>query len=380
VKINNKAFTLIELLAVIVILAIIALIATPIVLNIISNTKENAQLRSAEMYLDAVEQSVMMKKMQDTTFNPNSCEISDKKLYCNESPEELKVEVNGEKPNSGSIIFTSGKINDIELTYTNGKTIGKDTKGDLVYLKKFKDICKYANNGVAEKTAGAKYTCEVKPETSYTFYILSTPAEGATSINLIMDQNINSDGTPAGMTGTTKSGENVYNLVAWNNESGQKTNAYGPVTAMNFLYNATKDWVNVDPLNYIYKDREIQKNNDGEGYISFISTNGVAKIKPLDTTKETVTIGSETTPLRARMPIYASDASITEVTSKTNASYLYDNLDPDGMSKPYGYWTLSSNAGYSPTALFVYSSGFVSSGNVYADTGYGVRPVITLKL
>ena len=57
-KINNKAFTLIELLAVIVILAIIALIATPIVLNIIKDSRESSGLRSAEMYLDAVEQSV----------------------------------------------------------------------------------------------------------------------------------------------------------------------------------------------------------------------------------------------------------------------------------------------------------------------------------
>jgi len=54
----KKGFTLIELLAVIVILAIIALIATPIVLNIIEESKKNTTLRSAEMYLDAVELSV----------------------------------------------------------------------------------------------------------------------------------------------------------------------------------------------------------------------------------------------------------------------------------------------------------------------------------
>ena len=54
-----------------------------------------------------------------------------------------------------------------------------------------------------------------------------------------MDQNINSDGTPARMTGIEKNGENIYNLVAWNNESGQSLHTYGPVTAINFLYNAT---------------------------------------------------------------------------------------------------------------------------------------------
>ena len=60
----KKGFTLIELLAVIVILAIIALIATPIVLNIINDTKDSANLRSAEMYLDAVEQSIATGMLQ----------------------------------------------------------------------------------------------------------------------------------------------------------------------------------------------------------------------------------------------------------------------------------------------------------------------------
>ena len=46
-----KGFTLVELLAVIVILAVIALIATPIVLSIINDTKESAVIRSAEMYV-----------------------------------------------------------------------------------------------------------------------------------------------------------------------------------------------------------------------------------------------------------------------------------------------------------------------------------------
>ena len=46
---KNKGFTLIELLAVIVILAIIALIATPVILNIINSSREQANIRSAEL-------------------------------------------------------------------------------------------------------------------------------------------------------------------------------------------------------------------------------------------------------------------------------------------------------------------------------------------
>ena len=130
---NKKGFTLIELLAVIVILAIIALIATPIVLSIINQSKESAQLRSAEMYLDAVEQSIAIEKLTDTTFNPNRCIIENGNLNCDEYDKNpIEVKVNGEKPESGLITFEKGKIKDVNLLYGN-KAIVKDASGSLVY-------------------------------------------------------------------------------------------------------------------------------------------------------------------------------------------------------------------------------------------------------
>ena len=359
-KINNKAFTLIELLAVIVILAIIALIATPIVLNIIKDSRESSGLRSAEMYLDAVEQSVSIEKMENTNFNPSTCTVVEEgNLDCegyDKNP--IEVEVNGEVPETGKIIFENGQIKDVTLNYSNDKTIIKNIDGKLVYGEKAKtidDICTYDNTStVEEKKAGAKYKCKVKEQMEteykdgYTFYVLTTPKEGDTTINLIMDQNINSDGTPAGMAGTKKNGENVYNLVAWLSKDDYKNNGgsnigqftdegpcqyggycsvnqLGPLTAMQFLYNATKDWTNISPVNYTYNDRTVQGNADGEGYTSFVSSNGVATITPV--TGDGVTIGSEATPLRARMPICSSNVSITEVADKTDANaYLYDNF------------------------------------------------------
>ena len=50
-----KGFTLVELLAVIVILAIISLIATPILLNIIQDAKKQSNLRSVENILHTTE-------------------------------------------------------------------------------------------------------------------------------------------------------------------------------------------------------------------------------------------------------------------------------------------------------------------------------------
>jgi prepilin-type N-terminal cleavage/methylation domain-containing protein len=51
---NNKGFTLVELLAVIVILAIIALTATGIILSIVNNSRQNAHARSVEGFADAI--------------------------------------------------------------------------------------------------------------------------------------------------------------------------------------------------------------------------------------------------------------------------------------------------------------------------------------
>lgn len=51
---NSKGFTLVELLAVIVILAIIALITTPIILNVIEQSRKNAAVDKAWGTIDAV--------------------------------------------------------------------------------------------------------------------------------------------------------------------------------------------------------------------------------------------------------------------------------------------------------------------------------------
>ena len=137
-KMNKKGFTLIELLAVIVILAIIALIAVPIVLNIIDESKSNAGLRGADFYLNAVEYTISDAYLNHggltdgeypITPEGNLCKTA---LPCSEE-NTLKVEVKGETPTSGKIAINSGNIWSIELNYKAGKTIVKNSDGDLVY-------------------------------------------------------------------------------------------------------------------------------------------------------------------------------------------------------------------------------------------------------
>ena len=398
-KLNKKAFTLIELLAVIVILAIIALIATPIVIDIISDTKESSMLRSAEFYLDGVEFSVASAKLNNRTIKDGVYNILENGNICledydettkeckdndsNSDNNELEVEVNGEKPNRGVITVTNGEISGISLNLGN-KDIVKNEKGELVYPKTFSEVCTaktVATEGAY--TPGDKYECKVKEEmeeefeNGYVFYVLSTQnAAGeiitetttdktVVSVNLIMDRNINSDGTPITkkILETDKDANGgIYNMVEWvsktdynddTNYGSNGNNNKGPITAMNFLNKATSSWSNISNLNITYDD-------EGEHFTGF-TLNG-----------------------KARMP-YKSEVSSYDSTNKTNA-YLYDYLNSynsiqtNTISGILGYWTLSPIAEDSYSAWYVDFYGYVDSSNVDTDGDYGVRPVINVKL
>ena len=141
---KKRGFTLIELLAVIVILAIIALIATPIVLSIISDSKDSASLRSAEMYLKGLETSVATatlneKHIEDGTYeitkDGDICltELTNEKL-CSSEEKILVVEMNGEEPTSGTVTIESGKVKNIVFIYSNEKTIVKNEDGKTVQI------------------------------------------------------------------------------------------------------------------------------------------------------------------------------------------------------------------------------------------------------
>ena len=118
---NKKGFTLVELLAVIVVLAIIALIATPQILNVVEKARKGAAKSSALGYIDAVEKQIMVNQLNE---NP---EILDGE-YSLPMDNKYKISIKGSKPSSGNMTITKSKvvsatmcINNYTVTY-NGKT------------------------------------------------------------------------------------------------------------------------------------------------------------------------------------------------------------------------------------------------------------------
>ena len=160
---NKNAFTLIELLAVIVILAIIALIATPIILGIVEDAKKDAFLRSVELVISTTDIDIANKTFEEeytyeiTDGNISNLEVSVKNtdgmngsitydiegkevyaihngVYCvkkttDMAKAEISDYVEGECTlsggNSGVLATITSKVpneNDVE-TYENGQLI-----------------------------------------------------------------------------------------------------------------------------------------------------------------------------------------------------------------------------------------------------------------
>lgn len=84
---KTNAFTLIELLAVIIILAIISLISTPVILNVIESSREEARKRSVAGYADAVSIAIVKGKLNSNgaDFNIDADWIKDNVKYSGSS-------------------------------------------------------------------------------------------------------------------------------------------------------------------------------------------------------------------------------------------------------------------------------------------------------
>lgn len=137
-KINKKGFTLVELLAVIVILAIIALIATPIILNVIDEAREGAAKNSAYGYIDAVEKANVQKMYENQNINVLDGDYtisSDGKKVTKgsgDTAEEYDVNFKGTAPTAGTLKYNKGKLAKDSTITVSGKTFTvSDESGKL---------------------------------------------------------------------------------------------------------------------------------------------------------------------------------------------------------------------------------------------------------
>ena len=367
---KKNAFTLIELLAVIVILAIIALIAVPIVIHIINASKKSSEEQSLELYRDSVQKAIAKYQMTHPSFNPSECGITGSgDINCDSV--NIPVDMKGIKPTKGLITIKNNKVSLRNVTL-DGKR----------YYSVAKLLSDADNDG--KVSIGDKYEYKVNSTDTFNFYVLSFNTDD--TVNLIMDRNVCNDGT------ANYANSNSYCRYKW--YSLEKNNTYGPVTAMQELYNATKNWDNVRAMELNYQDEaniEVQDN----GYTSLVVSNGVGIITGKPITK-TTTIGTNLKPLKARLPKYSElhGAGCTgsygtcpiwlieymTYWNGANDKYSMNNNSETYQNQIYGYWLLSSYPGTSTRARGVHYVGrFVEYGTT-AGGYYGIRPVITVSI
>ena len=102
---KKKGFTLIELIAVLVILAILALIVTPLVMNIIRKARISADKRSIDAYGRSIEYAIATYLLDNGKF-PTSIE-------------ELTIEYTGDR-----VLCSTTQLNSDSTVYLAGCTVG----------------------------------------------------------------------------------------------------------------------------------------------------------------------------------------------------------------------------------------------------------------
>ena len=144
---SNKGFTLVELLAVIVILAIIALIATPIILGVIDTAKEGSAKASALAYIDAVEDYVVISQVTATETNPGIT-YPNAEGYTVAELTTAGVEVKGTRPADTDVIVL-----------TDDGSVASGTKLNIE-VSKTKYCATYTVSGNTGSVAVANGQCE----------------------------------------------------------------------------------------------------------------------------------------------------------------------------------------------------------------------------
>ena len=326
-KEKNKGFTLVELLAVIVILALIALIATPIILNVINDAKKQAAKDSAYGYMDAVEKYIVSSELEDKSIQDRT--------YSVEELNSMGVSVKGSTPDNGNIEIKNSSVKSYDIgidgyVVRNGKVEKVSTtksieNGTAVYYNP--ETGKKCSKEEVKSTTGTKSGC-------MKWYVFNDK-EGNATVNVILDHNT-----------TAK--------VAWNSTGNNSEMKEVKIA----LENDTKDWKNTARL---------------------ITANEVAKITG-NTDFDASKTGQDWFYLDSNNQTQKANAS-----NKSKYAWLFDyTIDctnygcntPD--SSNWGYWTSTPKKDDSTQAWRVYRSGDLSRDYV-TNAGHGVRPVITIS-
>ena len=109
-SLKNKGFTLVELLAVIIIIGVLALVTIPKVKDSLENSKMSTAETSVNGYAKAIDESILHQQMEKNNIKLNGeYNINnDGNLY--NSHEEFDFEYDGKKPKNGTLTYVNNEL------------------------------------------------------------------------------------------------------------------------------------------------------------------------------------------------------------------------------------------------------------------------------
>ena len=224
---KRNAFTLIELIATLVIMAIIALIATPLVMNIIRKARISADKRSIDAYGRSIELAIAGYLLDTGTFPTNA--------------DQLTIEYSGNE-----VVCTTTQLNSDSSVYLDGCTVdGRSVEG-YTY-------------GKEETVPTPTYTAyQVGDHVSYngvTYYVIEDSTPTNDTVKLLKENPLTKiEMDNLNLTGITISESNGYGQVEFGNSTDYSTSTVKQVvdawstTAVNSGDTATTRLITLEDL------------------------------------------------------------------------------------------------------------------------------------
>ena len=328
---RKKGFTLIELIAVLVIMAILALIVTPLVLNIIRKARTAADKRSIDAYGRSIEIAIAGYLLDNGTF-PTSIG-------------QLTIEYSGDE-----VVCSTTQLNGDSSVYLTGCTVGGRSV-DYAYGK--------------EET-GPMYTAySVGDQVTYNnvnYYVIADSGTSESTVTLLKAEPLSVEEVNTyGGVGTANNHVNMYNAASSGSyyRTAYNSNGYGGMA----YYSSA---------------------NCGDGQDSNHTKSGCTTDYGVSEVKYVVDAWAA-----AKAPA-ASEARLITINEVVSLGYdntcieegwceLSANVPTWLYNSNYWYWTMSQ---YNDLASYVWSVsnvGYLYRDCDVSDSDGSVRPVITLS-
>ena len=236
-KLTTLAFTLIELLATIVILGLLALIVTPGVSKVIRNSKMNTAKASLEGYVREIENAVALYMTDNGVYptNINQLEIDGKNISKIENPNVVFK-------SDGTISKIKATVNDFKCAYIENEGVTCQDKDSLP---------------------------EITFDSSKCATTLTTSDE-ITAMNNKLDTCVNASGTIS-HTGTIESTNGTYNIVYTVTDTYGNTNTLQKTFTVELpvlvTYENFGDEIYYDPVNDVVGCTTYTESNSASGVV-----------------------------------------------------------------------------------------------------------------